>query len=53
LPEDAHDDDGNMPHDSEGLNALDAAYSEEPVRFVGASQPAVAPVQFHARRAPR
>jgi nitrate reductase molybdenum cofactor assembly chaperone NarJ/NarW len=35
------------------LSALDAAWSEEPVRFMGNTQPGVAPVQFHARRPPR
>jgi nitrate reductase molybdenum cofactor assembly chaperone NarJ/NarW len=52
-PEDAHDDDANTPHDGQDLDALDAAYSEEPVRFMGNAQPAVAPVQFHSQRPPR
>ena len=53
LPDQAHDDDANAPHDSHDLDALDAAWSEEPVRFMGNAQPAVAPVEFHARRPPR
>jgi len=53
LPDAAHDDDANTPHDDRALHALDAAYAEEPVRFVGAAQPAVAPVEFHRQRAPR
>jgi len=53
LPDEAHDDDANAPHDRQGLDALDAAWSEEPVRFMGNAQPAVAPVEFHARRPPR
>ncbi|WP_176079642.1 nitrate reductase molybdenum cofactor assembly chaperone [Paraburkholderia tropica] len=52
-PDEAHDDDANAPHDREGLSALDAVWSEEPVRFMGNTQPGVAPVQFHARRPPR
>jgi len=50
LPDSAHDDDAGAPHDREGLRALDAAWTEEPVRFMGAAQPATAPVQFHPRR---
>ncbi|WP_433706611.1 nitrate reductase molybdenum cofactor assembly chaperone [Paraburkholderia sacchari] len=53
LPEDAHDDDANAPHDGQDLDALDAAWNEEPVRFMGNAQPAVAPVEFHARRPSR
>ncbi|CAB3810351.1 Nitrate reductase molybdenum cofactor assembly chaperone NarJ [Paraburkholderia caffeinitolerans] len=53
LPEDAHDDDANAPHDSQDLDALDAAWTEEPVKFMGNTQPAVAPVEFHARRPSR
>jgi nitrate reductase molybdenum cofactor assembly chaperone NarJ/NarW len=56
LPEAAHDDDAGKPHDKDHLKALDAAWADEPVRFMGAAQPAapaVAPVEFHARRAPR
>ncbi|MDR3097720.1 MAG: nitrate reductase molybdenum cofactor assembly chaperone [Paraburkholderia sp.] len=53
LPEEAHDDDANAPHDSQDLDALDAAWTEEPVKFMGNTQPAVAPVEFHARRPPR
>ncbi|WP_321904271.1 nitrate reductase molybdenum cofactor assembly chaperone [Paraburkholderia tropica] len=52
-PDEAHDDDANAPHDRAGLSALDAVWSEEPVRFMGNTQPGVAPVQFHARRPPR
>jgi nitrate reductase molybdenum cofactor assembly chaperone NarJ/NarW len=53
MPNAAHDDDANAPHDREDLNALDAAWNEAPVQFMGNAQPAVAPVQFHARRPPR
>ena len=50
LPESAHDDDAGAPHDKENLRALDDAWTEEPVRFMGAGQPATAPVEFHPRR---
>lgn len=53
LPESAHDDDAGKPHDKEHLRALDAAWADEPVQFMGAERPAVAPVEFHPRRAPR
>jgi nitrate reductase delta subunit len=53
LPASAHDDDAGAPHDKEGLRALDDAWTEEPVRFMGAGQPATAPVEFHPRRTTR
>ncbi|SDC15984.1 nitrate reductase molybdenum cofactor assembly chaperone [Paraburkholderia lycopersici] len=54
LPDAAHDDDAGKPHDKDHLQALDAAWADEPVRFMGAGQPlAIAPVAFHPRRAPR
>jgi len=53
LPESAHDDDAGAPHDKEGLRALDDAWTEEPVRFMGAGQPETAPVEFHPRRTTR
>jgi len=53
LPEAAHDDDAGKPHDKDHLKALDEAWADEPVQFMGAGRPAVAPVEFHPRRAPR
>ncbi|MBB2928842.1 nitrate reductase molybdenum cofactor assembly chaperone [Paraburkholderia silvatlantica] len=57
LPEAAHDDDAGKPHDKEHLRALDAAWADEPVQFMGAERPAavpsLAPVAFHPRRASR
>ncbi|TAM00290.1 MAG: nitrate reductase molybdenum cofactor assembly chaperone [Paraburkholderia sp.] len=53
LPEFAHDDDAGAPHDKDGLRALDAAWADEPVQFMGAGQPATAPVEFHPRRTTR
>lgn len=53
LPEAAHDDDAGAPHDKDGLRALDDAWTEEPVRFMGAGQPETAPVEFHPRRTTR
>ncbi|RQH02139.1 nitrate reductase molybdenum cofactor assembly chaperone [Paraburkholderia dinghuensis] len=51
LPESAHDDDAGAPHDKDALRALDDAWTEEPVRFMGAEQPpATANVEFHPRR---
>ncbi|WP_233871904.1 nitrate reductase molybdenum cofactor assembly chaperone [Paraburkholderia adhaesiva] len=50
LPESAHDDDAGAPHDKDHLRALDDAWTEEPVRFMGAGQPATANVEFHPRR---
>jgi nitrate reductase delta subunit len=53
TPQEAHDDDAGDRPDKAHYGALDAAYTDEPVRFVGAATPAVAPVQFHEKRPPR
>jgi nitrate reductase delta subunit len=44
------DDDAQLPPTPADYHALDAAWADEPVRFVGASTPAQAPVQFYDRR---
>jgi len=43
-------DDVASPPDVTDYRALDAAWADEPVRFVGASTPVQAPVHFHERR---
>lgn len=53
LPQDARDDDANMRPDAAHYHALDAAYTDEPVRFVGAATPAAEPVHFYDRRPTR
>jgi nitrate reductase delta subunit len=53
TPDAAHDDDAGKPHDKDHLQALDAVWADEPVQFMGAEKPAIAPVEFHPRRAPR
>ncbi|OZI64458.1 nitrate reductase molybdenum cofactor assembly chaperone [Bordetella genomosp. 11] len=53
TPDQAHDDDaGDLP-DAEHYGALDAAYADEPVRFVGAATPAAVPIRFHEKRPQR
>lgn len=49
-PHDIGDDDARLPPTAADYQALDAAWADEPVRFVGASSPAEMPVQFHDRR---
>ncbi|KDB09628.1 nitrate reductase molybdenum cofactor assembly chaperone [Burkholderia sp. lig30] len=46
-------DDAHTPPSAADYRALDAAYADEPVRFVGAAAPAVEPVRFHDRRPAR
>lgn len=53
LPQDANDDEANARPDAADYHALDAAYTDEPVRFVGAATPAAEPVRFYDRRPAR
>jgi len=47
------DDDAARPPTAADYRALDAAWTDEPVRFVGAATPASEPVQFYERRPAR
>ncbi|QCP53594.1 nitrate reductase molybdenum cofactor assembly chaperone [Trinickia violacea] len=44
------DDDAKTPPSAADYRALDAAWADEPVRFVGAATPAQEPIQFYERR---
>lgn len=44
------DDDADAPPSAADFRALDAAYADEAVRFVGAEVPVAEPVQFYDRR---
>jgi len=50
-PDALHDDDAQKTPTPADYHALDAAWADEPVRFVGAATPAQAPVHFYDNRA--
>ncbi|HEY4295246.1 MAG TPA: nitrate reductase molybdenum cofactor assembly chaperone [Paraburkholderia sp.] len=50
TPTVASDDDAGTLPGAADYRALDAAYTDEPVRFVGAATPAAEPIQFYDRR---
>jgi nitrate reductase delta subunit len=50
VPSELSADDAASPPGQADYRALDAAWADEPVRFVGATPPAQAPVHFHERR---
>lgn len=52
-PEALHDDDAQQAPTAADYRALDAAWADEPVRFVGAATPEQAPVHFYDSRTPR
>ncbi|MBN3757078.1 nitrate reductase molybdenum cofactor assembly chaperone [Paraburkholderia sp. Tr-20389] len=52
-PDALHDDDAQQAPTPADYRALDAAWADEPVRFVGASTPAQAPIQFYDSRTSR
>jgi nitrate reductase molybdenum cofactor assembly chaperone NarJ/NarW len=52
-PDALHDDDAHKTPTPADYRALDAAWADEPVRFVGADTPAQAPVHFYDNRAGR
>jgi len=47
TPDTLNDDDAQSPPSPADYRALDAAWADEPVRFVGAATPAQAPVHFY------
>jgi nitrate reductase delta subunit len=49
-PDALHDDDAQQAPTAADYRALDAAWADEPVRFVGAATPAQAPVHFYDSR---
>ena len=53
APTDVNDDDATKPPNADDYRALDAAWTDEPVRFVGAATPASEPVHFYERRPAR
>ncbi|WP_043201392.1 nitrate reductase molybdenum cofactor assembly chaperone [Paraburkholderia acidipaludis] len=54
MPADAEaEDDAHRPPSAADYRALDAAYTDEPVRFVGAAAPAAEPVRFYDQRPAR
>lgn len=53
APTDANDDDAKKPPNADDYCALDAAWTDEPVRFVGAATPVSEPVHFYERRPAR
>jgi len=53
APEDVNDDDATKPPDAADYRALDAAWADEPVRFVGAATPVSEPVRFYDKRSAR
>jgi nitrate reductase delta subunit len=50
TPEQPRDDDAADRPGADHYGALDAAYADEPVRFVGAAMPASAPIRFYDER---
>lgn len=52
-PDALHDDDAQHAPTPDDYRALDAAWADEPVRFVGADTPAQAPVHFYDSRVGR
>jgi nitrate reductase molybdenum cofactor assembly chaperone NarJ/NarW len=53
TPREARDDDATDRPDAAHYRELDAAYTDEPVRFVGAAMPATAPIHFYDKRPTR
>lgn len=53
APSDVNDDDATRPPNPDDYRALDAAWTDEPVRFVGAATPVSEPVHFYERRPAR
>lgn len=49
----AASDDAETPPTAADFHALDAAYVDEPVNFMGSASPAAEPVHFYDRRPPR
>jgi len=52
-PREVNDDDAAKPPSAADYRALDAAWTDEPVRFVGAATPVSEPVHFYERRPAR
>jgi nitrate reductase delta subunit len=50
TPHELGDDDAQSPPSHDDYRALDAAWADEPVRFVGAETPAQAPIHFYDSR---